>query len=190
MARIWRSYPGRPDLAQIPDVSGWRNAIVKCVRRPLQEVRVVKFRPQCAVAGKAKHVSGSKSRSQQLYDRALKSLPGGNSRTTVFMQPYPIYAARGEGCRVFDIDGNEYIDCINNFTSLIHGHAHPVLVEASTRQLVLGSAFGVRRSSILNRGVLAAGYGLMTLSTPMTDVDIDTVITAASDAPQEVSASA
>lgn len=132
----------------------------------------------------------SKSRSQQLYDRALKSLPGGNSRTTVFMQPYPIYAARGEGCRVFDIDGNEYIDCINYFTSLIHGHAHPVLVEAATRQLALGSAFGVRRSSILNRGVLAAGYGLMTLSTPMTDADIDTVITAASDALQEVSASA
>jgi glutamate-1-semialdehyde 2,1-aminomutase len=90
----------------------------------------------------------SKSRSQQLYDRALKSQPGGNSRTTVFMQPYPIHATRGEGCRVFDVDGNEHIDCINNLTSLIHGHAHPVLVEAATRQLALGSAFGVRRSSI------------------------------------------
>ena len=85
----------------------------------------------------------SKSRSQKLYDRALTSLPGGNSRTTVFMKPYPIYAARGEGCRVFDVDGNEYIDCINNFTSLIHGHAHPLLVEAATRQLALGSAFGL-----------------------------------------------
>ena len=132
----------------------------------------------------------SKSRSQQLYDRALKSLPGGNSRTTVFMQPYPIYAARGEGCRVFDIDGNEYIDCINNFTSLIHGHAHPVLIEAATRQLALGSAFGMPTESEIELAELAAGYGLMTLSTPMTDVDIDTVITAASDAPQEVSASA
>ena len=38
-----------------------------------------------------------KSRSQKLYDRALASLPGGNTRTTVFMKPYPIYAARGEG---------------------------------------------------------------------------------------------
>src|SRR5216684_2924674 len=85
----------------------------------------------------------SKSRSQKLYDRALTSLPGGNSRTTVFMKPYPIYAARGEGCRVWDVDGNEYIDCVNNFTSLIHGHAHPLLVEAATRQLALGSAFGL-----------------------------------------------
>jgi hypothetical protein len=75
----------------------------------------------------------SKSHSQKLYDRALSSLPGGNTRTTVFMNPYPIYAARGEGCRVWDVDGSEFIDCINNFTSLIHGHAHPILVEAATQ---------------------------------------------------------
>ena len=83
------------------------------------------------------------SRSQKLYDRALSSLPGGNTRTTVFMKPYPIYAARGEGCRIWDVDGNEFIDCINNFTSLIHGHAHPALIAAAARQLALGSAFGL-----------------------------------------------
>ena len=53
------------------------------------------------------------SRSQKMYDRALSSLPGGNTRTTVFMKPYPIYAARGEGCRVWDLDDNQFIDCIN-----------------------------------------------------------------------------
>src|ERR1700712_3676052 len=89
----------------------------------------------------------SRSLSRSLYDRALASLPGGNTRTTVFMKPYPIYAARGLGCRVWDVDGREYIDCINNFTSLIHGHAHPVLVEAATRQLALGSAFGMPTES-------------------------------------------
>ena len=52
------------------------------------------------------------SSSQKMYDRALASLPGGNTRTTVFMKPYPIYAARGEGCRVWDLDGNVFIDCI------------------------------------------------------------------------------
>ena len=78
-----------------------------------------------------------------MYDRALASLPGGNTRTTVFMKPYPIYAARGEGCRVWDLDGNVYIDCINNFTSQIHGHAHPALIRAATAQLALGSAFGL-----------------------------------------------
>ncbi|SPP98314.1 Glutamate-1-semialdehyde 2,1-aminomutase [Bradyrhizobium vignae] len=96
------------------------------------------------------------SKSKALYDRALTSLPGGNTRTTVFMKPYPIYAARGEGCRVWDVDGNELIDCINNFTSLIHGHAHPALIEAATRQLALGSAFGMPTESEINLAELLA----------------------------------
>ena len=50
----------------------------------------------------------SNSSSQKMYDRALSSLPGGNTRTTVYMKPYPIYVARGEGCRVWDLDGNEF----------------------------------------------------------------------------------
>ena len=97
-----------------------------------------------------------KSVSHSLYDRALASLPGGNSRTTIFMKPYPIYAARGEGCRVWDVDGNAYIDCINNFTSLIHGHAHPALIEAATRQLTLGSAFGMPTESEIDLAELLA----------------------------------
>jgi glutamate-1-semialdehyde 2,1-aminomutase len=94
--------------------------------------------------------------SRDLYQRALKSLPGGNTRTTVFMKPFPIYAARGAGCRVWDLDGNEYIDCINNFTSLIHGHAHPALIEAATKQLALGSAFGMPTESEVDLAELLA----------------------------------
>jgi glutamate-1-semialdehyde 2,1-aminomutase len=97
-----------------------------------------------------------KSRSKALYERALTSLPGGNSRTTVFMTPYPIYATRGEGCRVWDVDGNELIDCINNFTSLIHGHAHSALIEAAIRQLALGSAFGLPTESEVDLAELLA----------------------------------
>jgi glutamate-1-semialdehyde 2,1-aminomutase len=98
----------------------------------------------------------SKSHSQKLYDRARSSLPGGNTRTTVFMKPYPIYAARGEGCRVWDLDGNVYIDCINNFTSQIHGHAHPALIKAATTQLVMGSAFGLPTESEVDFAELLA----------------------------------
>ena len=96
------------------------------------------------------------SLSQKMYDRALASLPGGNTRTTVFMKPYPIYAARGEGCRVWDLDGNVYIDCINNFTAAIHGHAHPALIKAATTQLALGSAFGLPTESEVDLAELLA----------------------------------
>jgi len=73
----------------------------------------------------------------------------------------------------------------------IHFADHPIRDYRSaymTEQEVLRQAIFNR--GLLNRGVLAAGYGLMALSTPMTDADIDTVIAAASDALQEVSASA
>lgn len=82
-------------------------------------------------------------RSGALYERARRVLPGGNTRTTVFMQPFPLYAVRGEGCRVWDADGAARIDCINNFTALIHGHAHPAIVREATAQIALGSAFGM-----------------------------------------------
>jgi glutamate-1-semialdehyde 2,1-aminomutase len=75
--------------------------------------------------------------SAALYERATASLPGGNSRTTIFFEPYPFYVERGEGCRIWDADGNERIDFINNYTSLILGHSHPRVVEALKRQAEL-----------------------------------------------------
>lgn len=97
------------------------------------------------------------SRSKALFERAQAVLPGGNTRTTVYMKPYQLYAARGEGCRIFDVDDVGRIDCINNFTSLIHGHAHPAIVEAATRQLVLGSAPGLPTEQEIELAEILAG---------------------------------
>ena len=81
------------------------------------------------------------SKSQRLYDRACKSLPGGVSRNTLLRKPHPLYADFGKGCRITDIEGVERIDFANNMASLIHGHAHPAIVEAVSKQLARGSAF-------------------------------------------------
>src|SRR5262245_26028311 len=54
------------------------------------------------------------------------------------MQPYPFYFDYGSGCRVYDADGNERLDFINNYTSLILGHAHPKVVAAVQRQVARG----------------------------------------------------
>ena len=81
------------------------------------------------------------STSAKLYQRARAVLPGGNSRTSVFLNPYPIYATSGQGSRITDADGVERIDFVNNYTSLIHGHAHPVIVDAVTKQVQSGSCF-------------------------------------------------
>jgi glutamate-1-semialdehyde 2,1-aminomutase len=70
------------------------------------------------------------SGSRALWERAVGSLPGGNTRTTIFHDPYPVYLVSGEGCRVTDVDGVERIDFISNYTSLILGHCHPRVVDA------------------------------------------------------------
>jgi glutamate-1-semialdehyde 2,1-aminomutase len=74
--------------------------------------------------------------------RARHRLPGGDTRTATYYQPYPANMVRGKGCRLYDADGNEYIDMLNNYTSLIHGHAHPRVMEAAKNQLENGSVFG------------------------------------------------
>ena len=77
----------------------------------------------------------STSRSAQLFERARKVLPGGNTRLTVFHSPYPNYAVRGEGCYVTDADGQTRLDCANNYASLVHGHRHPKVMEAIRKQM-------------------------------------------------------
>ena len=80
-------------------------------------------------------------KSAELYRRALEVMPGGTTRTTVYFSPHPVYMARGEGCRVWDVDGNERLDFICNYTALILGHAHPSVVAAIREQASLGTAF-------------------------------------------------
>lgn len=68
-------------------------------------------------------------------------MPGGVSRNTVLRDPHPLYADRGEGCRLIDLEGTSRIDFSNNMCSLIHGHAHPAIVSAVTEQVARGTAF-------------------------------------------------
>ena len=79
--------------------------------------------------------------SRQLYERASRVMPGGNTRHSVALAPYPIYARSAAGCRITDVEGEERVDFLNNYTSLILGHAHPQVTEAAGRRAALGSAF-------------------------------------------------
>jgi glutamate-1-semialdehyde 2,1-aminomutase len=81
-------------------------------------------------------------RSRALFERATRSIPGGSTRTTVYTAPYPPYVAYGQGLRIHDVDGNTYRDFLGNYTSLILGHAHPVVIAAAEAQVRRGSAFG------------------------------------------------
>ena len=73
------------------------------------------------------------SRSEHLFDAAKAVLVDGYARPLV-VKPFPHFIDRGEGCWVWDVDGNRRIDFTNNFSTLIHGHCHPEIVRAVTDQ--------------------------------------------------------
>ena len=87
------------------------------------------------------------SRSADLYRRACRVMAGGSTRLTTFFAPYPVYAVSGQGCRIVDADGNEFVDFLNNYMTLIHGHARPEVVAAITEQAALGTCFALPTES-------------------------------------------
>jgi glutamate-1-semialdehyde 2,1-aminomutase len=79
--------------------------------------------------------------SASLNEAAKKVMPGGDTRASAWFAPYPLAMTHGEGCQIFDEDDHTLIDFMNNFTSLIHGHAFAPVVRAVTNQIARGSAF-------------------------------------------------
>jgi glutamate-1-semialdehyde 2,1-aminomutase len=97
------------------------------------------------------------SRSRGLHEDALGVMPGGNSRTTTFFDPYPFYIQRGQGAHIWDADGVDRLDFNGNYTSLILGHAPPDVVKAVQEAAALGMSFPgpteheIRLAEILTR---------------------------------------
>jgi glutamate-1-semialdehyde 2,1-aminomutase len=75
-------------------------------------------------------------------EKAARYLPGGDTRTATYFSPYPAYMEKGRGCYLYDADGNAYLDLLGNYTSLIHGHAFPAIVESIKNQAANGTVFG------------------------------------------------
>ncbi|MGH7324870.1 MAG: aspartate aminotransferase family protein [Candidatus Rokuibacteriota bacterium] len=98
-------------------------------------------------------------RSRALHEEAVAVMPGGNSRTTTFFDPYPFYIQRGQGAHIWDADGVDRLDFNGNYTSLILGHAHADVVKAVQEAAALGMSFPgpteheIRLAEILTRRI-------------------------------------
>ncbi len=80
-------------------------------------------------------------RSRELAQRLSRSIPGGTTRSLAHFPPYPLAISHGSGCRIWDVDGNGFVDLLNNYTATVHGHAVPAINEAMSRQAALGTVF-------------------------------------------------
>ena len=81
-------------------------------------------------------------KSMQIYKKALSRLPGGVESPVRYNSPYPLYIVKSKGSRLYDADGNSYIDYNLAFGLMIAGHSHPKINEAVKEQVELGSMYG------------------------------------------------
>ena len=79
-------------------------------------------------------------RSAGAFERAVRVMPGGNSRTQLYFEPFPFYVDHTDGAYLYDLDGHRYLDVVNNYTSLIHGHPDAETVRVIAEQAARGTA--------------------------------------------------
>lgn len=80
-------------------------------------------------------------RSGAQSERAKEVLAGGVTSSWQISDPHPIWVDRGLGSRLFDIDGNEYVDYHGGYGAMLAGHAHPAILKAVTERVALGTHF-------------------------------------------------
>jgi glutamate-1-semialdehyde 2,1-aminomutase len=101
------------------------------------------------------------SRSSELFERAQKRIPGGvNSPVRAFrnVEGEPFFVARGEGARIWDVDGNEYIDYVGSWGPAILGQAPKVVVEAVRDAATRGLSFGIPNPLEVEMGELICNW--------------------------------
>ena len=81
-------------------------------------------------------------RSAARHERATKSLPGGNTRSILHFEPFPLAFERGEGAHLWSLDGARYVDFLGEFTAGLYGHSEAAILDALRAALDRGLNFG------------------------------------------------
>jgi len=81
-------------------------------------------------------------KSRALYEEACAALPGGNTRSALYAEPFPLTMVKGEDAHLWDADGHEYADFLSEFTAGLYGHSHPAIRKAIDAALDGGINFG------------------------------------------------
>jgi glutamate-1-semialdehyde 2,1-aminomutase len=93
------------------------------------------------------HYRASNPKSLAQYEAACAAMPGGNTRGSIYAEPFPLTIARGESARLWDLDGHEYIDFLSEFTAGLYGHSHPAIRREIDAALDGGVNFGAQTAA-------------------------------------------
>src|SRR3984893_4643048 len=100
-----------------------------------------------ALAEAEEHCRARNPKSLAQHHDACAAMPGGNTRSAIHVDPFPLTMVRGEGARLWGLDGHEYVDFLSEFTAGIYGHSHPVIRQAITSALEGGLNFGAHNAT-------------------------------------------
>jgi len=95
-----------------------------------------------ALADAQEHYRVRNPKSLAQHREACAAMPGGNTRSAIFVDPFPLTMARGKGARLWDLDGHEYVDFLSEFTAGMFGHSHPAIRQAIVDALDEGVNLG------------------------------------------------
>src|SRR5918992_3895474 len=104
-------------------------------------VQIDRLRIKELIQREEKALNARTEQSGEMYKRAHAVLSGGVASSYQLRDPWPIYLERGDGPRVWDVDGNEYLDFHNGFGSMVQGHAHPAIGRALQERYAAGTHF-------------------------------------------------
>jgi len=99
--------------------------------------------------GQYRKYEDATKKSKLLYDASKKLLPAGVESNFRTLDPYPFFIKKGLGSRIWDVDGNEYIDFLNGQGMILLGHNHPTIREAVARQMENGMGFAIPTELVL-----------------------------------------
>jgi glutamate-1-semialdehyde 2,1-aminomutase len=95
-----------------------------------------------AVADATARYVAANPASRARHEAAKASLPGGNTRSVLWYEPFPVAIAQGQGCRVRDIDGHDYVDFVSEYSAGLYGHSDPAIQAAMIAAVQSGVALG------------------------------------------------
>src|SRR5919199_4835618 len=92
------------------------------------------------VAEALRHYVERNPASPRLHEERVRFMPGGNTRSVIHVDPFPLTIVRGEGARIVDADDHTYLDFLGEYTAGLYGHSHPVIGKAIREALADGIA--------------------------------------------------
>jgi glutamate-1-semialdehyde 2,1-aminomutase len=108
----------------------------------MTEARARNIDLAAALAEAEENYRAANPKSLAQHQQACAAMPGGNTRASIHVDPFPLTIARGEGARLWDVDGHPYSDFLSEFTAGLFGHSHPAIRQAIEDALDQGLNLG------------------------------------------------